>query len=123
VSCTSLSNAVRGLLYISDLTLNLLLEPKFKVHVCFCVKNTCLSLRVESEGGLVSTSASGNPQSAVGIATGYGLDGRGVKVSVPGGERFFFRHPDRFWGPSSILSNEYQGLFPLGKAAGTLTSN
>jgi hypothetical protein len=38
--------------------------------------------------------------SAVGIATGYGLDGRAVGVRVPVGGRFFSssRHPDQFWG-------------------------
>jgi hypothetical protein len=51
---------------------------------------------------------------SVGIATGYGLDGRGVGVRVPVGSRFFSPPlpPDRFWGPSSLLSNGYGGLFP-----------
>jgi len=26
-------------------------------------------------------------------------------------------HPDRLWGPPSLLSNGYQGSFPGGKAA------
>jgi hypothetical protein len=49
--------------------------------------------------------------SSVGIATGYGLDGRGVRVRVRVGERFFSspRRPDRFWGPPSILANGYRG--------------
>jgi len=40
--------------------------------------------------------------------------------SSPGGSwEFFFSPPrqDRFWGPLSLLSNGYQGLFPGGKAA------
>jgi hypothetical protein len=59
--------------------------------------------------------------SAVGIATGYGLDGRGVGVGVPVGTRIFssLRCPDRLWDPRSLLSNGYQGLFPRGKAAGS----
>jgi hypothetical protein len=41
--------------------------------------------------------------SAVGIATGYGLDDRGVGVRVPVGSRIFSspRRPDRLWGPLS----------------------
>jgi hypothetical protein len=54
--------------------------------------------------------------STVGVATGYRLDGQGLGVRVPVGARFFFSlcHPDWFWGPPSLLSNGYQGLFPLG---------
>jgi hypothetical protein len=54
--------------------------------------------------------------SAVGIATVYGLDDRGVGIRVPVGSRIFstLRRPDRFWGPLSLLSNGYRGLFPRG---------
>jgi hypothetical protein len=53
--------------------------------------------------------------SVVGIATGYGLDGRGVGVRVPEGSRIFTspRCPDRHLGPPN-LSNGYRGLFPRG---------
>jgi hypothetical protein len=58
--------------------------------------------------------------SAVGIATGYGLDDRGVGVRVPVGSRIFSspRRPDRLWGPPNLLSNGYRGSFTRGKAAG-----
>jgi hypothetical protein len=47
--------------------------------------------------------------SSVGIALGYG--------SISGGGwEFFFSppHPERIWGPTSFLSNGYQGFFPWG---------
>jgi hypothetical protein len=59
--------------------------------------------------------------SVVGIATGYGLDDRGIGVPVPVGSRIFSspRRPDRLWGPPNLLSNGYrEGAFPGGKAAG-----
>jgi hypothetical protein len=51
--------------------------------------------------------------SVVGIATGYGLDNRGVSVRVPVEARFFtsLRRPDQLWGAPN-LSNGYRGLFP-----------
>jgi hypothetical protein len=52
--------------------------------------------------------------SAVGTATGYGQDDRGVGVLVPVEAHF----PDRLWGSTCLLSNEYRGLFLRGKAAG-----
>jgi hypothetical protein len=56
---------------------------------------------------------------SVGIATGYGLDDRGVGVRVPVRWRIFCssRRSDWFWGPTSLLSNGYRGLFPGGKSA------
>jgi hypothetical protein len=58
--------------------------------------------------------------SVVGIATGYGLDGRGVGVRVPVGLRIFTSpyRPDWLWGPPNLLYNGYWGLFPGSKTAG-----
>jgi hypothetical protein len=59
--------------------------------------------------------------SVVGIATGYGVDDRGVGVRVPVGSRIFssLRRLDRLWCPLHLLSNGYRGSFPGGKVAGS----
>ena len=51
------------------------------------------------------------PGSVVGIATGYGLGGRGYN---PGGGETFRTCPDVPWGPPSLLYNGYR-VFPGGK--------
>jgi hypothetical protein len=58
--------------------------------------------------------------SAVGIASSYGMDDWAVRARVPVGARIFFsaRRPDRLWGPPSFLSNGYRGSISEGKAAG-----
>jgi hypothetical protein len=55
--------------------------------------------------------------SAVGIATGYGLDYQGVGVQVPVGARIFTSpcSPDRLWGLHHLLSKGYWGIFPQGQ--------
>jgi hypothetical protein len=56
-------------------------------------------------------------ESPLGIATGNGLDGRGVAVSVPVRARFFSScRPDRFWCPPSLLSNGNRWLLLRGKS-------
>jgi hypothetical protein len=53
--------------------------------------------------------------SSAGIALGYGLEE--FYGSIPGGGWEFLSSPpcpERFWGPPSLLSNGYQGLFPWG---------
>jgi hypothetical protein len=52
--------------------------------------------------------------SVVGIATGYGLDDRGVGVWVLVWARIFISPccPNRLWGLPSLLSNGYRGPFP-----------
>jgi hypothetical protein len=56
------------------------------------------------------------PGQQVGIATGYGLDDRGVGVRVQVGSRIFCspRRTDRLWGPPNLLSNWYRRLFRRG---------
>jgi hypothetical protein len=53
---------------------------------------------------------------AVGIATGYWLDGRGVGVRVLVASRIFTSpcRPDRLWGRTNCLSNGYRVLFLRG---------
>jgi hypothetical protein len=48
--------------------------------------------------------------SVVGIATGYGLDDRGVGVRVPVESRISPNRPDRLWGLPNLLSNGYRGI-------------
>jgi hypothetical protein len=49
--------------------------------------------------------------STVGIANGYRLDDREVRVRVPVGSRIFTSPccPDHLWSPPSLLSNGYWG--------------
>jgi hypothetical protein len=52
--------------------------------------------------------------SVVGIATGYGLVERTVRIRTPVGPRIFSspRRSDQLLGPPSLLSSGYRGLIP-----------
>jgi hypothetical protein len=54
--------------------------------------------------------------SAVSIATRYGLDSPGIESQWGGGE-IFHTHPDRLWGTPSLLYNGCR-VFPGGKVEG-----
>jgi hypothetical protein len=72
---------------------------------CLCADNIYYAL----ERGFKSR------DSSVGIALGYGLDDWGSRVRFPAGAGNFSLHPprpERLWGPPSLLSDRYQGLFP-----------
>jgi hypothetical protein len=65
----------------------------------------------------------GSRDSVVGIATGYGLDDRGVGVRVPVGSRIFFLYVVQTG--SGVHPTSYPmgtgGSFPWDKAAGELS--
>jgi hypothetical protein len=54
--------------------------------------------------------------SLFGIATLYVLDDQGIGIRVSVRSRIFSspRRPDRLWGPSNLLYNEYRGFFLWG---------
>jgi hypothetical protein len=58
--------------------------------------------------------------SAVGIATDYGLANREVGIRVPVRPIIFSspRRSDGFWGPPSLVSYRYRGLLPGVKRPG-----
>jgi hypothetical protein len=98
-------------------------------QLCYCVLPTLLCMSIifgyyklpsEREFFKHHTSCNGSRDSAVGIATRYGLDNRGVRVQVPVGLRIFSSpcRSDWLWGPPSLLYNGYQGSFSGGKVAG-----
>jgi len=60
----------------------------------------------------LATYKESGPGSVVGIATGYKLDGPGIRSRW--GDKIFRTCPDRPWGPPSLLYNGYR-VFPRGK--------
>jgi hypothetical protein len=63
----------------------------------------------------------GSRDTAVGIASGYGLNDQ--KVAGFSRSKIFFstRRPDHFWDPLSLLPSGYCGIFARDKAAGALS--
>jgi hypothetical protein len=59
---------------------------------------------------LVRNVSLGSRNSAVGIATGYGLDSRGVGARVPVGERFFPLHVVQTRSGAHPVSESGQGM-------------
>jgi hypothetical protein len=92
------------MLFSDFVVIEKLLSCYIYVYVCVCFSSVFLKQRSQD--------------STVGIATGYRLDDQRVRVQVPVGSRIFSSpsHPDRFWGPPSLLSNGYWRLFPQGKS-------
>jgi hypothetical protein len=98
-----------------------LLSYFFKIYLNITITSTHMSSKMLCSFRYKSSIPLyyGSRASVVGIATGYGLDGRGVGVRVPVKSRIFTspRRPDRLWGPLNLLSNRYRGSFPGGNAA------
>jgi hypothetical protein len=71
-------------------------------------------LTVDNDIGGLSSVKKHTRNSAAGIATGCGLDDRGVGARVLVESRILSSPccPDQLWSPPNHLSNEYWGLFP-----------
>jgi hypothetical protein len=85
-------------------------SPSFQVFLSMCAFRPNSSVCTRSYRLLPYIC--GTRDSVVGIATGYGLDGRVVGVRVAVGSRIFSSRP-ALESPN-LLSNGYRGLFPRG---------
>jgi len=80
--------------------------------VCVCVCVVQYAMRMRHIAICVVPYSTSGPDSSVGIATGYGLDG--PRIESRWGGKIFRTCPDRRWGPLSLLYNGYR-VFPGGK--------
>jgi hypothetical protein len=84
------------------------MQTEFLLHSGTSSRMTCLTVQYFLT---LSLKANFGPDSSVGIATGYGLDGPWIKSRW--GE-IFRTCPDRPWGPPTLLYNGYR-VFSGGK--------
>jgi hypothetical protein len=82
-------------------------------HSCSLLRNWPLTLNFSNQNARPYCVYHRSRDSAVGIATGYGLDDRGDGVRFMVGSRSPSR-PDWFWGPPNLLSNGYRGALSPG---------
>jgi hypothetical protein len=86
------------------------------IHATYiCISLSISSFHLKEFGLNLVLVDSMSRDSVVGIATGYGLDNRGVGVRVPVGSRIFSA-PRRPWSPLNLLSNGCRGSFPRGES-------
>jgi hypothetical protein len=97
---------------LQDLLFDTTLRVVISVHlpISYFFKHALFlfsDLRLHLANCLALSGFLSSPSSAVGIATGYRLDDRGVGVRVPVGSRKFSRpgRSDRLWGPPNLLPN------------------
>jgi hypothetical protein len=87
-----------------------IIKVKYQVHV-----------RPYKSQQLDLFSVSSSRGSAVGIATGYGIDDLWFGVRFPARSIIStsLYRLDRLWGPLNLLFNGHRRIFPRGKATGT----